>query len=626
MVIASDHPVAPALATLFFCLASTSFFLRPPLALTALIVLLPVLNFSPWTGWLIVDEFDLLVLSVLAAGYFRMFRERLRLHNRRVFLGVLIVAVLWVVRVVSQIDVSSLSAFADYGSPMNGLRVAKSVLWMVLLIPLLSPLLARSPHPSGGSTCKETPAGVRQFLGACLISVSIVILAILWERAFYPGLFDFATPYRTVALFWEMHVGGAALDVFLVLMAPLLLWAWRSARSNRARVACGTLILAFVYGSLTSNSRALVAATAGAMFILTLMLFAQRARERRAARWFSLTGGTVIGLVALEVLLIAGAGSYLNERLSASERDFGGRIQHWQRGLHLLDTPSKWLFGIGLGALPEALARGDGGVPLAGAIRLDTISGRQVVMVSGPDSTGRLRAGDGFYFLSQRVNPGVGQGYRLALEASSERDADVLVKLCATHLLYPAHCRDRIIHLVAGDWQRRETGMLRPPFDGGDWRAFGHEVLMLAVLTPEATVRLGRIELLSGRGNLIRNGRFQDGLATWFPLARFYYLPWHIDNLYLEILVEAGLFGLMCFAAAVSLVVRQCVRAVLAGNPVAPYFLSSLCGLLALGIMISVLDMPRVAILFGLFLFAAWKTSRGPITAPVSQSHPSPEM
>ena len=36
----------------------------------------------------------------------------------------------------------------------------------------------------------------------------------LWERAVYTALLDFSSDYRTTGSFWEMHVGGAALDGF----------------------------------------------------------------------------------------------------------------------------------------------------------------------------------------------------------------------------------------------------------------------------------------------------------------------------------------------------------------------------------------------------------------------------
>ena len=50
-----------------------------------------------------------------------------------------------------------------------------------------------------------------------------VALATLWERLAFTGLLNLSTDYRTTALFWEMHVGGAALDGFLALTVPFAL-------------------------------------------------------------------------------------------------------------------------------------------------------------------------------------------------------------------------------------------------------------------------------------------------------------------------------------------------------------------------------------------------------------------
>jgi len=136
------------------------------------------------------------------------------------------------------------------------------------------------------------------------------------------------------------------------------------------------------------------------------------------------------------------------------------------------------------------------------------------------------------------------------------------------------------------------------------------------VLTPGATVELGHVYLTNGPSSLLRNEQFLDGVAGWFPVARFYFMPWHIDNLYLEILIETGLFGLLGFLAVVVTIIRRCVRACRCGNAFAPYFLTCITGLMALGLVVSVLDMPRVAILFGLVLLGAWQSSRSYSTRP----------
>ena len=600
LVIATFHPVAPFLATTLFCFALAVFSWQPSLALPTLVALLPLLNFSPWTGWLVVDEFDLLVLAVLATGYFGMCRQGLRIHDRWIYFVLLAAVVLSIARGASELSVQDLSAFADYVAPLNRLRVGKSLLWVTLLIPLFS---ADRRFACDSGT-------ISRFFWACALGSAVVVLAILWERGFYPGILDFSTPYRTVALFWEMHVGGAALDVYLVLMAPILVWVWRSMGSLASRVAFGVYVLAFVYACLTTYSRGVMASILGSMLILVAMLTHLRVKGRQAARTFTMVGGLVVALVLLEVVLVVGADTYLNRRLSATDHDFGGRVEHWARGIGLLNTPREWLFGIGLGKLPARLTQGETGLPLPGMFYLDEVSGRQTMALVGPDPSRRLQPGDGFYSLSQRIDLEAGQGYRLAADVFSRNNSEMLVKLCAVHLLYPARCRDRIIRFDSNGWQHKETTVLRPLFDIGQWQASGHGVLSVSVLTPGTKIELARLYLSNGTNNILRNARFQNGVAGWFPVARFYFMPWHIDNLYLEILIETGLTGLLGFALVVSAIMKQVIQSCIGGNAFAPYLLSSLAGLMILGLVVSVLDMPRVAILCGLMLLVAWKSSR----------------
>ena len=102
----------------------------------------------------------------------------------------------------------------------------QSLLWAVLLFPLIL---------NDGKPCLNRQESTG-FFRACLLGSCVVVMAAFWERAFYPGLLDISTPYRTTALFWEMHLGGAALDAYLVLIAPLLVWAWRTTDSIRGRL------------------------------------------------------------------------------------------------------------------------------------------------------------------------------------------------------------------------------------------------------------------------------------------------------------------------------------------------------------------------------------------------------
>ena len=373
LFLASAHPVVPLVATVVFLGVFTLFLWQPRFGLMSVPVFLPVLNFSPWTGWLIVDEFDLLVLAVAAAGYFRMQRGGFELRGASIFLLVVALVVLLVARGANDPGAPDLTWFAGYLTPLNGLRVGKSLFWIALLFPLLG--RAGQNHSTGEAAW---------FVGACLIGSFWVVLAVFWERAFFPGLLDISTPYRTVGPFWEMHQGGAALDAYLVLIAPLLVWAWRTTASLPGRLAIGAYILAFAYVCLTTFSRGVFGAIAGSVFLLGALLLWRRITGGRTDRYFGPAGSAVVLLLALEVALVLGADSFLSKRLAAAERDFGGRLQHWEQGIGLLKTPGEWLFGIGIGQLPARSTRGEGGLSLPGSFSWNEGAGRPFMAVSGP--------------------------------------------------------------------------------------------------------------------------------------------------------------------------------------------------------------------------------------------------
>lgn len=607
---AVSHPVAPLAVSLGFVGVLVLLLRQFRLAIFLLPALLPMLNFSPWTGWLVADEFDLLVLAVLAAGYFRMHRDACDLAPGRPFLLLLGLVALLLVRGASGLSVADWSWYASYITPLNGFRVGKSLLWTVLLIPLLARLGDAWP----------ARVAARHFFVACLTGSCGVVLAVLWERGGYPGLFDISTPYRSVALFWEMHLGGAALDAYLVLIAPVLVWAWRSAISSRGRLLVGGLIVVFTYVVLTTFSRGVIAAVAGSLVLLGALLAWRRFAGARAARVVRFSSVLVLFLVALEVALVLGTDSFMSKRLAASEQDFGGRLRHWAHGVGLLKTPGEWLFGLGLGQLPAAMTKDRSGPVLPGKFywREDD-SGRPSLVIEGADGWHDGRPVGHLFALTQRVDLVAGQRYRLALEMRSATDVDLLVQVCAEHLLYPARCQYRRIRLHSGDWQHWHAGLSGLPFSEDSWPGIAHGVFSLSVLTPGTKVELSSLILTAGNENLLRNSRFEAKEARWFPSAHAYFLPWHIDNLYLEVLIEAGILGLLCFLAGLCWILGRLFRAFMAGNDQAPYLIASISGILALGLVVSVFDMPRVATLFGLFLVFAWRN-----TCDESISYPNP--
>ena len=601
LFLASSHPVAPVVVSVAFISILLTLLWQPRLAIFFVPALLPLLNFSPWTGWLIADEFDLLILAVLAAGYLRMQLDSSKVAYVSAFLFLLTIVVLLIARGTNDTNFAELSLYSAYTTPPNGFRVGKSLLWTALLLPLVA------------KTSNFLPVGKSSsyFFASCLIGSCGVVLAVLWERAFYPGLLDVSTPYRTVALFWEMHLGGAALDAYLVLIAPLLIWAWRAFASIRGRLAVGTFIVVFTYAALTTFSRGVIGAITGSIILLGALLVFRRNKGAQIARIIRLSSVIVLFFVVVEVVLVLRTDSFMNKRLAVAEQDFGGRFRHWEQGIGLLKTPGEWLFGIGLGQLPTRMTKDKAGPALPGAFYWhQDIAGHPSMVIDGADGTYDGHELGRFFALSQRVDLIPKQRYRFSLEMRSDEDVALFVQVCAEHLLYPARCQYRKIKLSSGGWQHWESVLSGYPFRFGSWQGIGHGVFLLSVLTPGAKVEVTNLVLTAGDGNLLRNSQFEDKEAGWFPSAHSYFLPWHIDNLYLEVFIETGIFGLFCFLAGVLWIVRRLFRAFVQSNEHAPYFIASISGLLALGGVVSIFDMPRVATLFGLFLVWAWQNSR----------------
>lgn len=115
--------------------------------------------------------------------------------------------------------------FSDAGAP-NSVRVFKSLGFSLLFVPLLRHEVA----DSGAFASQRLASGM-------VAGLTVVTLTVLWERAAFPGLLNFSSHYRTVALFWEMHVGGAAIDDYLALSTPFVAWALFSARRPMAWTA-----------------------------------------------------------------------------------------------------------------------------------------------------------------------------------------------------------------------------------------------------------------------------------------------------------------------------------------------------------------------------------------------------
>jgi hypothetical protein len=199
--------------------------------------------------------------------------------------------------------------------------------------------------------------------------------------------------------------------------------------------------------------------------------------------------------------------------------------------------------------------------------------------------------------------------YSVRLNVQAAQPTAVLVRVCEKHLLYDRNCQNAVVSVPAsvGNWTELTRTLVGPRLDAGAWWAPRGAVFSLAVLGAQNVVSLRRVELFNPQGQpLLRNGDFAAGLAHWFPSAQRFYLPWHTDNLMLELVIERGVLGLFAFAALLVVAVGGLIRALALpdeqGGGLVPVLLASLASVLAVGMVSSVLDVPRIGFLLFFFL------------------------
>ncbi|MBP2665279.1 MAG: hypothetical protein H6Q76_259, partial [Firmicutes bacterium] len=245
-------------------LCFASFFaaaLYPPLVFFLVPTLLPVVDLAPWTGWITFEEFDLVVFLLLGGAYLRYalaFPSFIgKTHGLKVSWGALLLiamsgsVLISLFRGLAESGGFSFSLFHGYYQAMNSVRLAKPFLLAVLLLPLC---LILWPQDKKGGGCYSL-LGLGMTAGLCLVS-----LATIWERVAFLGLLDFSSDYRTTALFWEMHVGGAALDGFLALTVPFAARELVFAKSRWHLAFVLTALALACYACLTTFSRGVYAA------------------------------------------------------------------------------------------------------------------------------------------------------------------------------------------------------------------------------------------------------------------------------------------------------------------------------------------------------------------------------
>lgn len=611
----AGHWLAPVLA----CYAAVLCW-RPALWLLLLPALLPNLDLAPSTGWFFLEEVDLLLLITVCCGYGRFDRlapgvanaaraspdlpaqndaARLPAWPPLFLAGLLLMTAasaigLW--RGAQPWPAPDINAFSHYFSAYNALRIAKAWAWTLLLLPLL--------RQTAGP---ELPRLATHFVPGMLSGLLLVTCAAIHERYEFPGLLNFSSDYRITAPFSAMHTGGAALDGYLALCTPLLAICLFRPRNAWYALAGLALLGLALYAGLATFSRGLYAAYAAALVLVGAawwMAAPQRAPPTRRR--------LAIAVTASASVLILGAGLafkdgyFVERRFATAPADLHHRWQHWRHVLDLMDRDvTTTALGMGLGKFPATYYWRNPAHETLPDYRYVDEPGNRLLRLSAGD----YAAGYGELLrFWQTVPLEPGTDYRLAIDVRNRSPMAFLhLRLCERQLLYPVNCTAVPLRRlpVGAQWQHVAMN-----FNSGVLGSRTAPVrLELAVEGQRATVDVDNASLrqLPEDRELLRNGSFTDANNYWFFSSDRHHLPWHIKSLPLNVYFEMGWPGLL---AAALLLLATCAPLLRRASQRhadidAAAWLAAIVGFQLVGSFDSLIDVPRLSVLFMLVLGAA---------------------
>jgi len=563
----------------------------PSVWLVAIPAALPLLDLAPWTGRFFWDEFDLLMLTTLAVGVWQgQFRTSAwQIPKLRGLLAVFVlitcVSLMMGLFPLQAWDANALSA---YWSHYNSLRLAKGLLWGLVFYGLYRSL-------------QDRDAAFVKLAGGMALGVLGVSAWALWEQMQFAGAATTAD-YRVTGSFSSMHTGGGHFEAYLVMALPFVWGLFFVSRNRFVRGVIAAIFLLGAYALFSTVARGGALALGLALFVLTAGTWRALGRQSRHRARFATPA--LLGVLTLAVMIAGASGVFWKQRIAKTVPDAGIRLHHWSEVLDMRD--SGWmtaLFGQGLGSLPATNLASQ--LPdQAGSYRYAEENGNPYLALN---SAGTL-------YMAQRVAPRPAETLTLNLSARAPAgSAGLEASLCEKSLFNSRQCQWLKLDVKPGTpgWQT-----FRQTFSSGEVGA-GNVLTRRPVQfslynpVPGTVIEVDNIRLLDAGGeNLVKNGDFSQGGDFWFFKSGDH-LFWHAKNLWVHLLFEHGWLGALLFSAIMVLALVRLARPVIHGALEPTVWLAALAALATVGMVDSLVDAPRLALLvYGvLFVGAAWGTA-----------------
>jgi VanZ family protein len=554
---------------------------------------LPVMDFAAWSGRMFWSEFDYAVLATSLVACWRNLPSRAPAPTQSHFTIALVIVLgtsifVSLARGLVPFDTLDANAFATSYSHYNALRIVKGVAWAALLCWLA----AREPLP-GSERSRLVAFGL-------VLGVAGVIAVVLWERFLFSGLFNFAHEYRVTGPFWEMNTGGAAIEGYLVSALPFVLYSMLVYRNVVVRALAGVVFAGAIYAALVTLSRAGIVAIAIELAVICVGLFRHLFRVRRAFHKGLIGTAMMIalaGIVAIPALM----GPTLKARFANVDGDLHTRLEHWSSTLNLREPAwDTQLFGMGFGRFPEAFLFGTSSPSRPTTYKIVDEGGKRFL---------RLGSGEPLWFEQfVSIRPYTHYTLSLSLRAHASH-ATFVVPICEKWLLESFECVSASFELASfsADFQHHAIEIYSGAVSKGAWYTRRPAKLALHIADSKDPIDIADVRLTGPDGaNLVANGDFSRGMDRW-QFSTDNHLPWHIKNLFLQTLFDQGWIGVLAWSAVVLVALVRAASASWRGDLFATSVLAGLVGFLVVGLFDSLIDGPRLMLVFCVLLWLAAK-------------------
>lgn len=578
--------------------------LRPWAWLVIVPAALPLLDLAPWTGRFFWDEFDLLMLTTLAVGLWQgQFRAAAwYVPKLRGLLAVFVlITIVSLMKGLLPLQPWDANAFSAYWSHYNSLRLAKGLLWGLVFYGLYCSL-------------QDRDAAFVKLAGGMALGVLGVSAWALWEQMQFAGAATTAD-YRVTGSFSSMHTGGGHFEVYLVMALPFVWGLFFVSRTLFVRGLVAAIFLLGAYALFSTVARGGAIALGVALLVLTAGTWRALSRQSRHRARFA--APLLLGLLTVAVMIAGASGMFWQHRIAQTAVDADIRLRHWSGVLDMQD--SGWttaLFGQGLGSLPATNLASQ--LPdQAGSYRYAVENGNPYLALN---SAGTL-------YMAQRVAPRPSETLTLHLSARAPAGhAGLEASLCEKNLFNSRQCLWLKLDVKPGTppWQIFSQTFFSGEVGAGNLFTRRPVQFSLYNPVPGTVIEVDAIRLLDARGrDLVKNGDFSQGGDFWFFKSGDH-LFWHAKNLWVHLLFEQGWLGALLFGLIMILALVRLARPASQGALEPTVWLAALGALATVGMVDSLVDAPRLAMLvYGvLFVGAAWDASPGTHATGPKRSRP----